>query len=90
MRDSWTRITSLMVCGMRPLLKQASHATNIASHRSILWPMISMEARIGRTVFKALVDVRAKLRFPKLLYVQHRDVSHHSSLEGSGSHPGAI
>jgi hypothetical protein len=39
-------------------------------------------------VFKALVDVRAKLRFPKLLYVQHCDVSHDSSLERVGFPPG--
>src|SRR6516162_9027400 len=38
---------SLSLCGIWPLLKQASQATNIASHRSMLWPIIAWKPGSG-------------------------------------------
>src|SRR6478735_11072764 len=40
-------MTSLSLCGMRPLLKTESQATNMASHRSILCPIMAWKPGSG-------------------------------------------
>ncbi len=78
MRESWTRMTSLTVCDTRPLLKQASQATNIEFSEIDVVTHHGVEAGIGRAMFQTFFDIGPELGLLQLLDVQHGDIGHGS------------